>query len=159
MARYAMMWQTGMSLSGSWPTGVGTVAYNWSWTLNGTKTLPTSLGGLGGGASITDFGHPEKTMVFAEKLPLHDLKRVQCGTTGYGVDPSASKPFAFMDGHAQVMKVGRVYFDDHLVAGSAWPFRQNTLSGQYFSPWLPRNQNSMAEIGFSDFLVYGWDID
>jgi len=158
LCNFATNWQTSLATSG-WPSGTGTLRDKWAKTVvPSTKTLPTSLGGFGTVHASTDYPKPEKTMIFWEKLPLHDLRRLLTPTYGYVIDPGSSKPCSFLDGHASVIKAGLVCFDDSNNGVVAWPYRSQSL-GTFFSPFLPRNPNDMAEIGFSDFIATGWDID
>jgi len=157
LCNFAVGWQA--LGTATWPSGTGTLRYKYQYTVNPpTRTLPTALGGLGTLHAVTEFPKPEKTLIFWEKLPLHDLRRLLTPTYGYVIDPGSSKPCSFLDGHAQVIKTGNVCFDDSNGGAGGWPYRTQSL-GTYFSPYLPRNPNDMAEVGFSDFIAPGWDID
>jgi hypothetical protein len=157
LCNYAIHWQQGLNPS-TWPSGGGTLLGQYAGTFAGTRLPPTSFGGFGSNHSVTDFPKPEKTLIFWEKLPNHDLRRTFIPSYGYALDPACSKPCAFLDGHAQTVRLGKVCFNDAGGPSGQWPFR-TYLIGTYFSPWLPRHGNDMAEISFSDFIATGWDID
>lgn len=157
LCNYATQWQTLTTIS-TWPSGPGSLLAQYANTFGGTRLPPSSFGGFGATHSVTDFPKPEKTLIFWEKLPLHDLRRVFIPVYGYALDPACSKPCSFLDGHAQTIRLGKVCFNDAGGPGASWPFR-TYLQGTYFSPWLPRRGNDMAEISFSDFIATGWDID
>jgi len=168
VANVASRWHTAGSYVNptTWPSWVAS-AYNVV-RPGQTWTSTTGIGGRWKQYTMADYPSPEKTMIFWEKLPLHDLKRVQNGGTvasayGYAIDPSCRKPVVFMDGHAGVMRTGNVCYNDFDGTSSTWPFAGGTKTfdrGTYFSPNVPRHLNTKyQEVGMNDLIITGWDID
>ena len=135
-----------------------------SWNIiRPTETLnKTNIGAFRKVYSMGDYPKPEKVMIFMEKLPLHDLKRVVNSIPyGYSLDPSCRKPFVFMDGHAGVYRQSQVMYDDWNGVDKCWPDGDTRpLSGRWFSTYIPRHlDTTRAEGGLYDLIMLGWDID
>jgi len=149
----AFSWQTR-----SWPEALRAA---WSAARVGTTvTAPTLIGGYGSAFGAGEYPRPAQTMIFHEKLPMHDLRRSAYLTAydGYGVAPDAKENFVFLDGHAATMPVSKVLYNTASTF-SAPPYFYGDIYGMFFSPYIPRHPYEFPNGSPSQITMLAWDID